>query len=95
MHSMAGRSRLRRSKCARRWLALIAPFSLAAVLGAASPALDGAALYAVVALWYLALLVTTATSRTHQGLHDRLAGTAVAKAALAWSSLREDPAGVR
>ena len=36
------------------------PFSLAAVLGAASPALDGAALYAVVALWYVALLVTTA-----------------------------------
>jgi uncharacterized RDD family membrane protein YckC len=91
----AGQGRPSAGQAARRWLALIAPFSLAAVLGAASPALDGAALYAVVALWYLALLVTTATSRTRQGLHDRVAGTAVAKAALAWSSLREDPAGVR
>jgi hypothetical protein len=41
------------------------------------------------------LLATTARSRTRRGLHDRLAGTAVAKTALAWSSLREDPAGVR
>jgi len=91
----AGEGRPSLAQAALRWLALVAPFSLAAVLGAASPALDGAALYAVVALWYLVLLVTTARSRTRRGLHDRVAGTAVAKSALAWSSLREDPAGVR
>lgn len=91
----AGEGRPSLAQAARRWVALIAPFSLAAVLGAASPALDGAALYTLVALWYLVLLVTTARSRTRRGLHDRLSGTVVAKTALAWSSLREDPAGVR
>jgi uncharacterized RDD family membrane protein YckC len=86
-----------------RWSLVAAPFSAAAVLAAASSALDGPVLPALVAAWYLALLVTTVLSPTSRGLHDRIAGTAVGKAAVTWPAslredtvaLREDAAGVR
>jgi uncharacterized RDD family membrane protein YckC len=78
-----------------RWALLAAPFSLAAILGTAVPALDGVGLYAVVLAWYLVLLVTTAAGAAGRGLHDRLAGTAVGKLASAWPALREDAASAR
>lgn len=86
-----------------RWLLVAAPFSAAAVLATASSALDGPVLPALVAVWYLVLLATTVRSPTSRGLHDRIAGTAVAKAAVTWPAppredavaLREDVAGVR
>jgi uncharacterized RDD family membrane protein YckC len=86
-----------------RWLLVAAPFSLAAILAAASAALDGPVLPVLTAVWYLLLLVTTVLSPTGRGLHDRIAGTAVGKAAVAWPApvrgdavaLREDAAGVR
>jgi uncharacterized RDD family membrane protein YckC len=75
-----------------RWLALAGPFSLSAIVGAASPALDNVGYYAFAGLWYVALLVTTAVNPERRGLHDLAAGTAVAKSALAWRGLRGDPA---
>jgi uncharacterized RDD family membrane protein YckC len=86
-----------------RWLLVAAPFSAAAVLASASSALDGPVLPALVAAWYLLLLVTTVLSPTSRGVHDRIAGTAVGKAAVTWPApvredavaLREDVAGVR
>jgi uncharacterized RDD family membrane protein YckC len=86
-----------------RWLLVAAPFSAAAVLATASSALDGPVLPALVAAWYLLLLVTTVLSPTSRGVHDRIAGTAVGTAAVTWPApvredavaLREDVAGVR
>ena len=78
-----------------RWVALAGPFSATAVLGAAWPALDNVGYYTFVALWYAALLVTTALSSSRRGLHDLAAGTAVAKSALVWQGPREDPARAR
>jgi len=79
-----------------RWLLVAGPFSLAAVLAAASATLDGPLLPALVAAWYVLLLVTTALQPEHRGLHDRVARTAVGKAAVAWPvAARGDAAGVR
>ena len=79
-----------------RWLLVAGPFSAAAVLAAATSALDGPVLPVLVGAWYLVLLITTVLSPTSRGLHDRIAGTAVGKAAVAWpAALREDAAGVR
>jgi uncharacterized RDD family membrane protein YckC len=54
----------------RRWVALTGPGLLFPILPDAGTAL--------VLLWLLVLLVTTAASPTRQGLHDRFAGSAVA-----------------
>lgn len=75
-----------------RWLLVAAPFSAAAVLATASSALDGPLLPALVALWYLLLLATTVLSPTSRGLHDRIAGTAVGKAAVTWPAPRHEDA---
>jgi uncharacterized RDD family membrane protein YckC len=80
------------AQAAWRWLALAGPFSITAVLGAAWPALDNVGYYAFVALWYAALLVTTALSPSRRGLHDLAAGTAVATSSLVWQDLRRGPA---
>jgi uncharacterized RDD family membrane protein YckC len=79
-------------QAAWRWLALVGPFSATAVLAAAWPALDNIGYYTFVALWYAALLVTTARSSSRRGLHDLAAGTAVATSSLVWQGSREDPA---
>jgi len=64
-----------------RWTALGAPFAVAAVLATAL-SLNGVAIFGIpLAAWYAVLLITTARSSTKQGLHDRLAGTIVAKRA--------------
>jgi len=44
------------------------------------PAMVGLVFIAVI-VWWIALLVTTATSPTKQGLHDRLANSLVVKRA--------------
>jgi uncharacterized RDD family membrane protein YckC len=77
-----------------RWALLVAPFSLAAVAGAAVPGLAPVALLLAL-LWYLALLISASVTGAGRGLHDRLAGTAVGKVAAAWPALREDADGVR
>ena len=101
--SSAGGDRLATGQAVLRWLLVAGPFSAAAVLATASSALDGPVLPALAAAWYLLLLATTVLSPTSRGLHDRIAGTAVGKEAVAWPApvgedavvLREDPAGVR
>jgi uncharacterized RDD family membrane protein YckC len=75
-----------------RWLLVAGPFSAAAVLATASSALDGPVLPVLVGAWYVVLLVTTAVSPTSRGLHDRLSGTAVGKAAVAWPAARPEDA---
>jgi uncharacterized RDD family membrane protein YckC len=77
-----------------RWALLVAPFSLAAVAGAAVPDLSATALL-VAGLWYVALLVSATLDGAGRGLHDRIAGTAVGKVAPAWPALDGDADGVR
>jgi uncharacterized RDD family membrane protein YckC len=70
---------LTQDQAIKRWLALGAPFGIAQALNP-FPGLGiliGLAAFA----WFIALLYTTATSPTKQGLHDKYAGTIVAKAA--------------
>lgn len=62
-----------------RWLALGVPFSIAAGVAAES-AVATVVIWSAAVLWLLVILVTTARSRTGQGIHDRLAGTVVTKA---------------
>lgn len=63
----------------KRWIALGAPFGIAQAL---NPFPGLGLLIGLAALaWFIALLYTTATSTTKQGLHDKYAGTIVAKAA--------------
>jgi uncharacterized RDD family membrane protein YckC len=63
----------------KRWIALGAPFSIAQAL---NPLPGLGILIAVAAfIWFIALLYTTATSPTKQGIHDKYANTIVAKAA--------------
>jgi uncharacterized RDD family membrane protein YckC len=63
----------------RRWIALGAPFSIAQAL---NPLPGLGILIGLAALvWFIALLYTTATSPTKQGIHDKYANTIVAKAA--------------
>jgi uncharacterized RDD family membrane protein YckC len=77
-----------------RWALLVAPFSLAAIAGAAERSEAAVALLAVAA-WYAALLVSAALDGTGRGLHDRITGTAVGKAAAAWPALEQDAGRVR
>ena len=58
-----------------RWFALTGAFQLIALI----PAL--AALALLWLIWEVVLLLTTATDRLHQGLHDRLAGSVVVQRA--------------
>ena len=63
----------------KRWVALGAPFGIAQAL---NPLPGLGFLIALAALaWFIALLYTTAKSPTKQGIHDKYAGTIVAKAA--------------
>ena len=55
-----------------RWVALGIPFQAFSLV----PALSGAAA-GLLFLWYLALLISTLTSPTRQGLHDRIANSAM------------------
>ena len=63
----------------KRWIALGAPFSIAQALNPL-PGL-GILIGLAAFVWFIALLYTTATSPTKQGIHDKYAGTIVAKAA--------------
>jgi uncharacterized RDD family membrane protein YckC len=65
----------------KRWLALGGVFALAQFLNP----LPGLGILIALAsfVWVIALLYTTATSPTKQGLHDRYAGSVVVKAARA------------
>jgi uncharacterized RDD family membrane protein YckC len=58
-----------------RWFALTGALQLIAII----PALG--ALAVLWLIWELVLLLTTATDRLHQGLHDRLAGSVVVQPA--------------
>ncbi len=63
----------------KRWIALGAPFGIAQAL---NPLPGLGILIGLAALaWFIALLYTTAKSPTKQGIHDKYAGTIVAKAA--------------
>jgi uncharacterized RDD family membrane protein YckC len=66
----------------RRWLGLGEPISLLGLL----PGLVGVVGFLWL-LWALVLLLTTATSPTKQGLHDRLANSAVVRPTDAGNSL--------
>jgi uncharacterized RDD family membrane protein YckC len=63
----------------KRWIALGAPFGIAQALNPL-PAL-GLLIGLASLAWFIALLYTTAQSPTKQGIHDKYAGTIVAKAA--------------
>jgi uncharacterized RDD family membrane protein YckC len=65
---------------AARWLLLMGPLSLGAVMASLKPGLR-ASYDVAVPVWYGVLLLTTAWSRTRQGLHDRSAGSVVTPAA--------------
>lgn len=73
-----------------RWLALVAPFSLAAVIDAGLSGV-GTMLWVLVAIWYLLLLASTARGRGLRGWHDRMAATVVTREVrpVAWSGTRE------
>ncbi len=60
------------SQATLRWIGLGLPFQALSLLPGASTAIGG-----LVILWYLVLLITTAISPTRQGVHDRLAGSAI------------------
>jgi uncharacterized RDD family membrane protein YckC len=63
-----------------RWIALAAPPAAAALLALVFPGLR-ASIALVVLVWQLILLVTTIGSSSKQGVHDRLAGSIVTRAA--------------
>jgi len=54
------------------WIGL--PFQALSLVPAVSSPVGG-----LLSLWYLVLLITTATSPTRHGLHDRFAGSATAQ----------------
>jgi uncharacterized RDD family membrane protein YckC len=74
-----------------RWGLLGAPFGISAVLTTAFSGLGHTIFDLAVAAWYAVLLVTTSRSPTKQGLHDRIAGSVVAKEA---SPVRWDRPGI-
>ena len=74
-----------------RWALLGAPFGVSAVLTTAFSGLGHTIFDLAVAAWYAVLLVTTSRSPTKQGLHDRVAGSVVAKEA---SPVRWDRPGI-
>ena len=70
------------AQAAKRWLAYGSFLGIAAFAAALAP------LVGIVQLvWTLALLATTVTSPTKQGLHDRFAGSAIVRPASAGNGL--------
>ena len=65
-------------RAAARWILLFPPFATVSALAAGVP-LVGWLIWGSAVVWYLVLLLTTAQSRTNQGLHDRIAGSVVRK----------------
>lgn len=63
-----------------RWVVLMGPISLGAVIISARPGMR-APLDVASLVWYLLILVTAARSSTRQGLHDRLSGSIVTRGA--------------
>lgn len=78
-----------------RWLALVAPFSLVALVDAGVSGI-GTPLWIVAAIWYLLLLVSAARGPDGRGWHDRLAGTVVTRRTrlVRWDAVPE-PRGPR
>jgi uncharacterized RDD family membrane protein YckC len=75
-------ARLRTDQAGKRWLAYGSWLGIAAIVP-----LMGALAGLVSLGWTLVLLVTTATSPTKQGLHDKFAGSAVVRPATAGNGL--------
>lgn len=73
---------LRLDQAARRWLAFGDFAQVFGIVPAISLAISG-----LVLLWNVVLLITTATSPTKQGLHDRFANSAVVRPANAGNGL--------
>ena len=80
--SFADGSRIRPDQAVKRWLAYGSWLSILAI----APAIAGV-IGIVTFLWTLVLLISTATSPTKQGIHDRIAGTAVVRPAAAGNGL--------
>jgi uncharacterized RDD family membrane protein YckC len=76
----AGGRRLAVGRAIARWIALAAPPALAAILAILVPGLR-ASFGLVVLVWEFILLLTTISSSTKQGVHDRLANSIVTRAA--------------
>ena len=74
-----------------RWALLGAPFGISALVTTAFSGLGHTILDLAMVAWYALLLVTTSRSPTKQGLHDRVAGSVVAKEA---SPVRWDRPGI-
>jgi len=68
--------RLSLGQASARWVVLMGPLSLGAVVPAGMPMLRGPVTLAMLA-WFFVLFLTTACSRTKRGLHDRWAASAV------------------
>lgn len=68
--------RLTLGQAASRWLLLMGPLSLGALVATLLPGLRAPVDLATLA-WWLILLLTTVRSPTKQGLHDRRAGSVV------------------
>ncbi len=73
---------LRLDQAVRRWLGIGDFLLLLGIIPALGPASSG-----LLFVWNIALLITTATSPTKQGLHDRLANSAVVRPANAGNGL--------
>jgi uncharacterized RDD family membrane protein YckC len=73
---------LRLDQAVRRWLGFGDFAQVFGIVPAVSVAISG-----LVLLWNVALLITTATSSTKQGLHDRFANSAVVRPATAGTGL--------
>ena len=73
--------RLTAPQASIRWLALAGPLGVAALLTTAIPELSAALIDLAVVAWLLLLAISVSTSPAKQGLHDRLAGSVVAKQA--------------
>jgi uncharacterized RDD family membrane protein YckC len=80
--NFADGAKVRTDQAVKRWLAYGSWLSILAV----APPVAGL-IGLVTFLWTLVLLFTTATSPTKQGLHDRIAGTAVVRPASAGNGL--------
>jgi uncharacterized RDD family membrane protein YckC len=78
------------ARALKRWALVFPPFATLAAFGANAAPLATLIWGAEVA-WYLVLVLTTVSSETSQGLHDRLVGDIVRSRGDAWSHrIRED-----
>ena len=80
--SIADGTKLDPAQAAKRWLAYGSFLGIAAFAAALAPIVG-----IVQLVWTLALLATTVTSPTKQGLHDRFAGSAIVRPASAGNGL--------